>query len=72
MCKVSGMDDNRGVLINISMAVMKMKTHSGPKRSHMKPPIIGAGILAIPVHKPINPLHLPIQSAGTSSGVMEP
>ena len=48
-----------------------MKTHSGPKCSHIKPPTIGAGIEAKPWATPRSPLHLPIQLLGTNSAVID-
>ena len=48
-----------------------MNTHSGPICSHMRPPIMGAGMAANPKNRPSTPLHLPKYSLGISSGVME-
>ena len=54
----------------ISMKIGIINTHSGPRCFQTKPPIMGAGIVIRPVHRPIIPLHLPINCFGTSSGVM--
>lgn len=41
--------------------------HDRPRFSQKIPPIIGAGIEIKPPNSPRMPLHLPIQSIGTSS-----